>query len=756
MTFDIRIGAPTGASIPADLWGLFLEDLNDALDGGLNAELVQNGDFQYSRADRAEWGPLTCWQVRSDAVTRVAWAREEDPVHPNNATHLRVTGPAVLANEGWNGIPVRASARQSLRLWARQVDGAAELAVAVRRGENALTDAAIVAVSSAEWTEYGVELDGRADGSGELEIAVPDGVVVDIDLVSLRPIGADGEPQIFRSDIVDALRALEPSFVRFPGGCLVHGTSVDSIYAWKNTIGPRETRRPMPNLWGYHQSMAIGYFEYFLLCEQLGATPLPVVAAGVCCQNALGGQRAVPETEMAAYIQDVLDLVEFADGAADTRWGAVRAELGHPEPFGLRYLGLGNEDAITPRFRDRYARIEDAVRARHPELTVIGTAGPFADGADFDAGWDFARERGVDIVDEHFYRAPRWFHQNVDRYASYDRGGPGVYLGEYAARSNRLRSALAEAAFLIGVERNADVVRLASYAPLLASVGRTAWTPDLIHFDAEEVLPSSSYHVQRMFSVHRGETVLSVDADLPVVPVVEPSAGTVRFAATGGAVELADIVIDGIRHPDLAIGSSQDAAAGAVDPRAVEVSFLLTRTSDDGGFEVRIGEDEPGDALVLQLGGWQGVSTGLIRHADGISDDDAEPLHWQGLRTARPVAVRISLSSPRVRVWVDGVLRHDYERDLRPEQRIVAGAAARGDETVARLVNATPEERTVRVQLSSEAAVEARVEVLTGDGPDDGGPGIPHPAPAVWRVPVRDGILELTLPAWSFTVAVIR
>jgi len=752
VTLDIRVGEPTGVRISPDLWGIFLEDLNDALDGGLNAELVQNGDFEYSGADRPGWGPLTAWQVISSSVERVAWAREADPVHPNNATYLRVTGPATLSNEGWAGVPVRAGRGQRLRLFARRVSGSGALRAAVRGGSETLTSVAQLA-PEAGWTPLEADLFGLETGRGALEIEVPDGSVVDIDLVSLRPIGDDGTPQTFREDLVRVLAELKPSFVRFPGGCLVHGRGVDSIYDWKSTIGPQEGRRPMPNLWGYHQSMAIGYYEYFLLCERLGATPLPVVAAGVCCQNALGGQRAVDDADMPRYTQDVLDLVEFANGSVDTRWGAVRAELGHPDPFGMRYLGLGNEDEITPQFRDRYARIEDALRAAHPSLTIIGTVGPFAAGRDFERGWEFARSRGIDMVDEHFYRSPQWFHQNAERYASYDADGPGVYVGEYAARTSTLRSALAEAALMIGMEARGDVVRLASYAPLLARTGHTAWTPDLIYFTDDALALTASYHVQRMFSVERGERVLAVEAALPTRDVVEADAGSVTLIASGGSFAFERVAVDGsalgaAALGDLALAAGERARIADVDPRAAIVEFDVTRTAGERGIEVHIGEPDPGRALTLHLGGWQGTSTAVLLHSDGITDDESDPTFWTGFRTGEPVRVRIETSSPRVRVWVDGVLHHDYERDLRPERRVVVGVSERESGHVARLVNATGEAHPVRIALT---AASASAIVLAG-APDQGAPDEPFPAPVALPVEVADGALALTLPAWSFTL----
>nr|MCU0793852.1 alpha-N-arabinofuranosidase [Opitutaceae bacterium] len=331
---------------------------------------------------------------------------------------------------------------------------------------------------------------------------------------------------------------------RFPGGCLVHGNGLGNIYRWKDSVGPRETRRQQHSIWRRHQSLGLGFFEYFQFCEDIGAWPLPVVAAGVSCQNSGctcgGGQRPIPLAEMPAYIQDVLDLIEYANGPADSPWGAVRAAAGHPEPFHLRHLGVGNEDKITPDFEARFRLIHDALRARHPEITVIGTVGPAAEGEDYEKGWAFARELGLPMVDEHYYKPAAWFWENLHRYDAYDRAGSRVYLGEYAAheedRRSTLRSALAEAAHLTALERNGDIVAFASYAPLLAKRGHTDWSPDLIYFTNASVYPTINYEIQRLFSLHAGDHWLPARLDPAPAPGERLAVSTVRDSASGDLI----------------------------------------------------------------------------------------------------------------------------------------------------------------------------------------------------------------------------
>lgn len=325
--------------------------------------------------------------------------------------------------------------------------------------------------------------------------------------------------------MAQAIADLHPRFVRFPGGCASHGQGLENIYRWKNTIGPLESRKPMKNIWGYHQTMGLGYFEYFQFCEDMGAEPLPVLAAGVPCQNSacipgklLGGgqQGGIPMEEMDEYVQDILDLIDYANAdSKNNKWAKMRAEAGHPEPFGLKYIGIGNEDQITDVFEERFAMIYKAIKEKHPEITVIGTVGPFYEGTDYEEGWDLADRLKLPMVDEHYYNTPGWFIYNQNYYDGYDRSGSKVYLGEYAAhlpgRPNNIETALAEALYLTAVERNGDIVRMTSYAPLLAKEGYTQWNPDLIYFNNREVKPTAGYYTQLLFGQNAGNTYLPAE-----------------------------------------------------------------------------------------------------------------------------------------------------------------------------------------------------------------------------------------------------
>ncbi|WP_062206391.1 alpha-L-arabinofuranosidase C-terminal domain-containing protein [Demequina salsinemoris] len=755
---NLTLGEPTGVTLDPDMWGIFFEDINWSLDGGLNAELLRNGDFAFTPADHAGWGPLTAWQATGGGSVEI---RTEDPVHPNNGTYVRVAGPVTLTNEGFDAVRVHMDDAFRLTAFTWRVQGVGEASVALVDAAGAALAEAPFVTPAEGWHEASLDLTATAEGLGRLAITVPRGLVLELDMLSLRPLGEGGEPLTFRQDLVDVLRDLKPSFVRFPGGCVAHGLGLGNLYHWKQTVGPRESRVPSFNTWGYHQTRQIGYLEYFELCELLGATAMPIVAAGVSCQNLRGRAACIPMADMPAYVQDILDLVEFANGGTDTTWGARRAQLGHPEPFGLRLLGLGNEDEITRDFEERYAMVASALADRHPEITVIGTAGPQPFGPDFEDGWAFAREQRVAIVDEHAYRTPRWFHQNLDRYDSYDRSGPAVYFGEYAARTNNVRSAMAEAAFMTTMERNGDIVRLASYAPLLARLGTTQWVPDMIYFDADRVLLTASYHVQRMFSVERGEDVLSVEVDGVVdVPVPPRAEGTVRLSAPGARVKVSDATIDGVGLEAVDVDDAE-VTLGAIGADGI-VQFTATRVDGQEGMVIRLGGTGAEDFLQVDIGSWQNKTTVVHSFADGISNDIDGPYAWSGMSTDVPVTVRVALEGERIRVWVDGELRHDVAEDRRPETRVVAGCTTRTAEDgmreyVVRMVNATDDARQATLALPTGAAGwVGKATVLAGAGPDEGQPFEASPIePQEIEIALAAG-QALELPAWSLTVAVLR
>jgi alpha-L-arabinofuranosidase len=424
---------------------------------------------------------------------------------------------ASLINEGFDGIPLKTGEKYDFSMFGK-VSRGSKMKVTVRLSDSdgATIGQTTVNVRSAEWKKVSaVILAGKDAANARLELVPQQAGEIEMDMISLFPQNTfKGRKNGLRADLAQLLADLKPQFVRFPGGCVAHGDGLANIYRWKNTIGPLEARKSQRNIWNYHQSMGLGFFEYFQFCEDIGAEPVPIVAAGVSCQNSscggAGQQGGIPMNEMDAYIQDILDLIEWANGDKNTEWGRKRAEAGHPEPFNLKYLGVGNEDLITHIFEERFEKIYKAVHDKYPDIVVIGTVGPFSEGSDYDRGWEFAKELKVPMVDEHYYQPPGWFIHNQDFYDKYDRSAPKVYLGEYAAhlpgRLRNIETALAEALYLTSLERNGDVVHMASYAPLLARDGHTQWSPDLIYFNNTEVKPTVGYFVQKLFGQNSGDT----------------------------------------------------------------------------------------------------------------------------------------------------------------------------------------------------------------------------------------------------------
>jgi alpha-L-arabinofuranosidase len=555
------MSAPSGGkAISDELIGIFFEDISHAADGGLYAELIQNGSFEYCPAERDGWGPGTAWkQVRPGHSLGTLEVRMNDGIHPNNPTYMRLHTERVkeyydydgwkgfgLQNDGFDGISVQAGAEYLFSAFFRNVGSEAKqvrIALVEPQGWNQspkLLADAVVNVTANTWQKQELTLT-PAEGSTHAALMVLSLTVgqMDVDFVSLMPRDTY-KGHGLRRDLAEALEGLHPRFMRFPGGCVVHGGGDGfwNTYRWKTTIGPKEQRRPLKNTWGYHQSMGLGYFEYFQFCEDLHMEPLPILPCGVSCQGTNGGwsmrtqaQDVVPMSEMDEWAQDALDLIEWANGdPATSQWARMRAEAGHPAPFNLKYLGLGNEEKITPEFSERFTYIYNKVRERYPDIVIVGTAGPGSHpgNPDLDNGWRLADELQMPIIDEHYYEQNTYF-LNSRQYDSYPRTRhTKVYLGEYAAKDKKLIDALAEGLYLLHVERNGDIVCMTSYAPLFARKGATNWNPDLIYFDNERPYLTCSYYIQQMFGLSSGQyyygNCVTFEGDAP--GTVQPLADT--------------------------------------------------------------------------------------------------------------------------------------------------------------------------------------------------------------------------------------
>lgn len=517
LTFEVRTDQP-GAPIPSTMYGIFFEDINFGADGGLYAELVKNRSFEFQEALMG-WTPFGSVEVRTD---NPCFDRNPHYVRLTEAGQLTHTG---LENEGFRGMGIRANEPYDLTFQARVVRGEAlRLRVELVNAENDIIETQRITLEGKRWTKYQLALTSPITAQkARLRLTMETPGTLDLEHVSLFPRHTfNNRPNGLRADLAEALKALKPGVFRFPGGCIVEGTTIETRYQWKNTVGPVENRPININRWNYtfphkkfpdyYQSYGLGFFEYFQLSEDLGAEPLPVLNCGLSCQfENEGMEQHVPVEKLQPYIDDALDLIEFANGPATSRWGKLRAEMGHPAPFGLKFIAIGNEQ-WGELYPERLAPFVQAIRARYPEIQIVGSAGPNAEGEQFEYLWPEMRRLQVDLVDEHYYRSPEWFLANADRYDSYDRQGPKVFAGEYAChadnKANSFLTALCEAAFMTGLERNADVVPLSTYAPLFAHVEAWQWRPDLIWFDNLRVMKTPNYYVQQLYSHHAGTRVV--------------------------------------------------------------------------------------------------------------------------------------------------------------------------------------------------------------------------------------------------------
>lgn len=507
-------------AISDKLIGIFFEDISYAADGGLYAELIQNRDFEYTPKDHGGWTSTTAWHS-----ARPIEIATENPLSMNNP-HYALLWTDTLWNEGWDGIVVEKGKKYDFSMYVQAGGQKQDFSIELIGQDGKVLAKSKLKTKAGSWQQYATVLTAKAgDTKARLAIVPLKAAHVGVDMISLFPQETFmNRKNGLRKDLAQVIADLHPKFVRFPGGCMSHGQGLENIYHWNHTVGPLQDRKPDFNIWHYHQTRGLGFYEFFQFCEDIGAEPLPVLAAGVPCQNSannaqgIGGQQGgIPMDEMPAYVQEILDLIEWANGdPATSKWAKMRADAGHPAPFNLKYIGLGNEDIISTVFEERYEMLARAIRAKYPDIKICGTAGPFhAPSADYQEGWDFSR-RHPDLqymLDEHYYESTGWFMHNRHYYDDYDRNGAKVYLGEWAASTKvkrpNIETALAEALYLTDIERNGDVVEMTSYAPMLSKDGHSNWNPDMIYFSNTDVRTTPAYHVQRLFSVYGGDTYIN-------------------------------------------------------------------------------------------------------------------------------------------------------------------------------------------------------------------------------------------------------
>ncbi|SEM41646.1 Alpha-L-arabinofuranosidase [bacterium A37T11] len=514
------------ASVPSTMWGIFFEDINLGADGGIYAELVKNRSFEFRQ-------PLMGWKrlgkpMEGDLLVLNRTDNTSNPRFIRIKRSLADTSTWVLSNEGFRGMGIKKDLRYDFSLLYRAEQAGIKLKFELRDSSNHLLGEGHLTPETpdGQWHKQSVSFQTQAGAlRAHLDIWAEGAGTLDLDMLSLFPADTwKGRPGGMRADMIQMLADLKPGFIRFPGGCIVEGYDLSTRYQWKKTIGPVEDRQLIINRWNnefahrptpdYFQTFGLGFFEYFQLAEDIGAEPLPILNCGMACQ--FNSAELVPIDELDPYVQDALDLIEFANGPADSPWGKIRASMGHPAPFHLKMLGVGNEN-WGPQYLERLAIFEKALHSRYPDLHIVASSGTDPNGERFDLLNTGLRKMNINLIDEHYYRPPSWFFENAGRYDHYDRQGPKIFAGEYAAQSKAIASpdnkntwetALAEAAFMTGLERNAGVVSLASYAPLFAHVDGWQWTPDLIWVDNLHVYGTPNYYIQKLYSTNKGTQVL--------------------------------------------------------------------------------------------------------------------------------------------------------------------------------------------------------------------------------------------------------
>lgn len=738
-----------GAAIDDTMYGVFYEDINRAADGGLYAELVQNRSFEYSTADNASYTPLTSWTA--DGTAEVL--NDAGRLNERNRNYLSLGAGSSVANSGYNtGIHVEKGEKYDFSVWARAESGTT-LTVTLRDAAGALAKVREVAVEG-KWRKYTATFTAtRTSNRGRLAVATT--APASLDMVSLFPRDTyKGQPNGLRKDLAEKIEALSPGFLRFPGGCLVNTGSMEDYseasgwerersYQWKDTIGPVEERATNANFWGYNQSYGLGYYEYFRFAEDIGAMPLPVVPALVtgCGQNRATDDDAL----LKRHIQDTLDLIEFANGPRTSEWGAKRAEMGHPKPFGLTHIGVGNEENLPQEFMARFKEFRAAIEAEYPDITVVSNSGPDDSGATFDTAWQLNREAGVDMVDEHYYNSPQWFLQNNDRYDSYDRNGPEVFLGEYASQGNAWKNALSEAAFMTGLERNADIVKLASYAPLLANEDYVQWSPDMIWFNNHASWGSANYEVQKLFMNNTGDRVVpSTATGTPAVsgPITgavglstwatSAAYDDVRVTSADGETLLSDDFSgDASRWTHTGAGSwaVQDGAYVQTDTAAentmvtagdpawkdYDLHVKATKKSGNEGFLIAFGVKDTGNYYWWNLGGWNNTQSAVEQASDG---GKSTLLTKAGsIETGRAYDIDIKVRGRQVTLYLDGKEWGSFTDDKPAEPfRQIVTEDERTGELIVKVVNAQDTPARTAVDLGgAKVAPKARVTTLAAD-----------------------------------------
>lgn len=747
------------------LYGLFFEDLNHAADGGLYAELVQNRSFEYCELDKKGYHALTAWEKAGDIEWSVLTGQ---PLNAENQHYLHLEGKAgaSVRNLGYNtGIFVEEGKEYDFSVFAKTAEESLCIRVSVEDEAGGVCAQETLAVSGGEWKKYELSMKAvRTTVCGRLVLTFEMAGSCDLDMVSLFPqdtfLGKKGG---LRRDIAEALADMHPKFMRFPGGCLVHDGSLNdhdrnSMYRWKRTVGRVEERPSWRNNWGYNQSLGIGYYEYFCFCEEIGAEPVPVLPGGFNPHKGVG----VPVDELGPWVQDALDLIEFANGDDSTVWGKIRMELGHKAPFGLKYIGIGNEE-VGDGFFERYSYFHRAIREKYPEIKIINTAGPFAMGESYEAGWHSAKKHGSDLVDEHYYASPEWFLANMHHYEDYDENGPKVFLGEYASWGNTYYNALVEAAYMTHLERS-RAVAMACYAPMLCNVDYVNWKPDMLWFNNHAILKTPNYHVQKLFMENQGTDAVRFETEGldEVICLTDEKSITGGLSIqgndvggriwdvkleeydTGRVTELEDILID---------QKNRENVLAETESGHYALSFCFQRTAGRKGLKIFFGKKDEKKLLQWEFGGWDNWDCNVVSRYAGRDSTISQRLFNVG---DGEYFLKLEVDGRSIKTWVNGALYNDTVDALPQleELYVTASADQTCGRTILKAVNLTGEEKEVRILLEGSEKKCVKVSGLRGYGLGDTNTfeEPEHIVPKEEWLPVTENALSYTFAPHSVTV----
>lgn len=757
-------------------FGIFIEDLNHALDGGIYGELVQNRSFEYDEEDHEGYHSMTAWEAveRGDSFVQVHTETAE-PRHPNNPHYLVVEALSVdegcgIRNRGYNkGIYVEKDKKYQFYCFC-----------SVCRGESAIMEVRLedesgrkiyasekICLYSEKWTRYECTLTAdQTDPCGRLTLLLMNRSTIHLDMVSLFPTETfRGRENGLRKDLAEMLENLKPEFIRFPGGCLTHVGSLDgreksSLYRWKNTLGPVEERQSRHNvLWKYNQTFGMGIYEFFLFCEDIHAEPVPVISAG----NDPHFNRAAAEENFQEWIDEALDLIEFANGSVNTRWGGVRAKMGHPESFHLKYLTIGNEET-GEYYTGNYDRISGAVREKYPEIKLINSVTICSHEGHPEDGMEQAERTKTEYTDMHVYGKPEWFFANTHQFHAQN-GKPGIFFGEYSSCDDGWYNALVEAAFMTGVE-NTDGINFICYAPLLNNVEYSSWHPNLIHYDNYRCYGIPSYHVQQMFMRNKGKTMLAVQDTIKHEQTVFPRkiSGSLSVKVDLAEVDIKDFSIEKMECGERI--QVQDFSLDAMEKEKnnidhldgkYRISFTFRRKEAPGtpayrgryALKVCLENEKAEDNVTWIIDGWQRI-TSINGYMGNYKTN-----HICEIKSQREYRAVLEVENNIARAYIDGVLCYTYENmKAVPEELYYSASKDEAGNVILRIVNVRPDEKILNISFDDGMDHEVSASIMDGYQAEDRN-SLEEPqrvVPREEKLQVKNGRMEYLVSGLSAAV----